>query len=130
MRPIKFRAYYERSKKYLECSICNKKDHRVFNAYYGICQHVIYSPASPPILELFTGLLDKNNKEIFEGDVVKGNSKRFPDEFSIGLICWDEKEAGFMAHWQDDDSRGGISEFFSVLEIIGNATENPELQEK
>lgn len=69
MRENKFRAYYERSRKYLECQICNKNDPIIWSALYGICRHVIYSPVSPPILEFFVGKEDKNGKKIFEGDI-------------------------------------------------------------
>lgn len=70
-------------------------------------------------IEQFTGLLDRNGKEIYEGDIVK-----YEDcVFSIG---WDDKHArfGFMPVKGCD-----ISMHFSMKEckVIGNIHENPEL---
>lgn len=67
----------------------------------------------------FTGLTDKNSKEIYEGDVVKhGNEIGFV-EFDIGkfYVHWVNKT------WLTDE----IHVLAQHIEIIGNIYENPEL---
>ena len=77
----------------------------------------------------FTGLKDKNEKEIYEGDIVtdhkqnKGGDNR--------TISWDTKNAGWFPFSQCSDPYIGL-ECGNELrvedcEIIGNIYENPEL---
>lgn len=76
---------------------------------------------SDVILMQFTGLLDKNGKEIYEGDIVKADN----------LICKIEwKKYYWAASWKDKRGMiGSPSIDFRNLEIIGNIWENPELLE-
>ena len=75
----------------------------------------------------FTGLLDKNGKEIYEGDIVRpttmndGNLNLWKmvngqAERRLIEIKWDEKFAQFEIQLPTGD-----------LEVIGNRFENPEL---
>lgn len=75
----------------------------------------------------FTGLLDKNGKEIYEGDVMKG-SYTDDDGKTQGVTTTIEFRYGrFEAVW----GRGShlcISDLHETnREIIGNIYENPEL---
>lgn len=67
----------------------------------------------------YTGLHDKNGKEIYEGDILKGTFYGFPmPEYDyVFQIYWDEKEEGFMASYFEP----------SECEVIGNIYDNPEL---
>ncbi len=67
------------------------------------------------------GLLDKNGKEIFEGDIIKG---------------WQQSERTFTIRWSQiyaslslDDDSAICDDQMLKSEVIGNIHENPELLE-
>lgn len=67
----------------------------------------------------FTGLLDCNGKEIYEGDILKDNI----------IVCWREDLASFALRkegWLYDHFFGEAIDAGST-EIIGNIFQNPEL---
>lgn len=66
----------------------------------------------------FTGLLDKNGKEIFEGDIVEYDTKIT----SRRVVEWDDERVGFLL-------KGGYDGLMNYMEvtIIGNIYQNPEL---
>lgn len=67
----------------------------------------------------FTGLHDKNGKEIYESDLAK-DSNGF-----IGEIAWHKERSSFIFH---DSENYNESLFNKVsLEVIGNIYENTEL---
>ena len=77
----------------------------------------------------FTGLLDKNKKEIYESYIVRMYDRLHPEEiFGWGVVIFN---AGcFMIEWKDDPEANmellGIDKFgrLNKLEIIGNIYEN------
>ena len=77
----------------------------------------------------FTGLRDKNGKEIYEGDVVRLEPAAYHDlKTTVGEIVWDLSDARFVI------SEIGSPHIFSVtktyahwLEVLGNKYEHPEL---
>jgi hypothetical protein len=76
------------------------------------------------IIELFTGLKDKNGNEICEGDIVKLDTpKNRGHPTRNKQIIYAQKYAQFCI-----EPCTGIS-FWPSIEIIGNIHENPELLE-
>jgi len=83
----------------------------------------------------FTGLLDKNGKEIYEGDIMSDNcGNKFTVIFSDKLV-WDgsgsEHSGFYFNYYPDEDGYIDMDFHTTPLEyhIIGNIFENPELIE-
>ena len=75
-----------------------------------------------PVIEQYTGLHDKNGKEIYEGDILSDVYYHIPLPVQFvdgGFWCVDEKSGGFTHHIPHKEYR----------EVIGNIHENPELLE-
>jgi uncharacterized phage protein (TIGR01671 family) len=99
--------------------------------------HLDWDDEKPPTLMQFTGLHDKNGKEIYEGDVLRvmrakyGPGRRGPGTLrgydEMMLECFfDAGRAGFMFrnNKMDWSAAFGLEDSY---EIIGNIYENPEL---
>lgn len=85
------------------------------------------------ILMQYTGLKDKNSKEIYEGDILNlqhrtvgcGKNTKYKN-FNCLVEYY---KAGFIVSWPKDYGayRFRDGDIFSKSEIIGNIYENPEL---
>lgn len=77
----------------------------------------------------FTGLLDKNGKEIYEGDVVKFQMKRTKFVDHPVMVATTEETAIYQGavKWGEFGWRPFADGVIKELEIIGNIYENPEL---
>lgn len=122
MNEIKIRTWSEKLHKYIGVW-------GIYKHEGGAYQSGPFSGAGKPYInELFTGLLDKNGIEIYEGDVIRTKSHH-PEKMEIRFI-----EGGFCAWWGNDDYPIDIAHFYDstgcCLEVIGNIHENPELLEK
>lgn len=73
-------------------------------------------------IDQYTGLKDKNKKEVYEGDILNFNNERFK-------IVYDEKGMMFTALHTDHLGRQHFLQPHNLIssEIIGNIYENPEL---
>ena len=74
----------------------------------------------------FTGLLDKNGTEIYEGDIIEMPAS------GIGEIVWDRKKMGFFwteKPFKEHEFMSGIQEFDGIegIEVIGNIHQHPDL---
>lgn len=127
-REIKFRCWIKPYYKFDKC----KKDYRMIyphlekNNWYVIdCQSQTLMEGEGGIisdykmyLQQFTGLHDKNGKEIYEGDILNGS------QYNNGIyIVKDLRDL----YSENNDSEYSNFNFVENCEVIGNIFENPEL---
>lgn len=82
------------------------------------------------ILLEFTGLKDKNGKEIYEGDVISYQHPDLKEEHRGFIACeeWLEFYVEQIGEWECDDL---VRDFYRIekFEVIGNIHENSDLME-
>ena len=92
--------------------------------------------ADDDIIMQWTGLLDKNGKKIFEGDIINFKVDGFPKDTFRGIIRFND--ASFLLHEEtfadgcicDGLENDELISNFSDIEVIGNIYQNPELLER
>lgn len=98
--------------------------------YWTIDQEMDLSLIKGDTITQFTGLKDKNGKEIYEGDMFKR-----ANEHSVGFhycvvifenACFKLEPINYSAAFYGHD----LNQFNKNYEIIGNIFENPELIKK
>lgn len=117
MREIKFRAWDKTEKKMIfhENTCGGLRD-------FFDKMHLINDGYGRMNLMQHTGLLDKNGKEIYEGDIVKWlNQMQSKEDYAKNpykqkVVKWGKESCSFNISTIDND-----------YEVIGNIYENPEL---
>lgn len=107
----KFRAWDDSEKEMLSWGqLINDPDNWIIELLRG-------ESHKEDVLMQYTGLKDKNGKEIWEGDIVKiriiVHPQYPPVIYPRAIVRWDKNNAGFNAR--------------SDYEIIGNIYEDPQL---
>lgn len=108
------------------------------------CKQGIESDVDIETIGQYTGLKDKNGKEIYEGDMLRGDEYPFNcngvDNY-FAEIVWADNVCGFyrITHKKPNSTVRGIShgnweqldeEDIKSFEVIGNIYDNPELVKK
>lgn len=125
MREIKFRAWDEKYGEWLDPA-----EHVIYaddGSVAEVCDlELVEFVVKNVKLEQFTGLHDKNGKEVYEGDIVTC-SEGCPHK-----IIWVEGLGGTFFGGMPAWYLSGLNEGYSWTEdeeVIGNVHENPELIE-
>lgn len=87
----------------------------------------------PETVGQYTGLTDKNDKKIFEGDIVKYKSNvTYLGKFleCIGQVEYNETTASYAVNAKDNIGAKNYDYFPIKCEVIGNIHDNPELLER
>lgn len=129
MREIKFRVFDSKNKKIITTGVC-------FQIALGI-EGAIKVAISEDVLMQYTGLKDKNGKEIYEGDIIPYHF----NEKVKGIVKFgsytnpcDDRHAshvGFYLEFQDESKnnilRHDLGYWIKTTFVEGNIYENPEL---
>lgn len=128
-REIKFRSWDKISKVMCQVAELSFWDPDLDNdtIIYDLSSGFNHRYISKEDIELlqYTGLKDCNNKEIYEGDIVKC-------EDGIGTIYFHQKGYWFVYQPNALLAKFGICKMvkdYDCIEVIGNIYENPELLE-
>lgn len=119
MREIKFRAWDREKEEIAKVTSINLEDYEV-RMEDEECRR--WSAPYPYVCKLmqWTGVKDKHEKEIYEGDIVKTKEHMGQIIYSKGMFFIDVEGDYLLPIYN-------VSEF---MEVIGNIYENPELLER
>ncbi len=131
-RKIKFRGQQINTKKWIHGYLYREK------GLYLICENIRYAEKEPILLDTvgqFTGLHDKNGKEIYEGDIVLYEDWEMAYEgggndsfINKGIVEYCEDNCCYnVTERQTVDITDVLYKDNEDLEVIGNIYDNPEL---
>ena len=144
MREIKFRAFLKLTKEIVNVNKIDFENNQISfyknngDAYSYVCDFKNIE------LMQFTGLHDKNGKDIYEGDIVKilytdwtsksDNDNRTLEEYldslaRIGIVYWDDLSLCYTLKMKNDCFSSIHCGKYGYIEVIGNIYDNPELLE-
>lgn len=117
MRELRFRAWVKSE----ECYMGKWIDTQYPVTFSAVNEVAEYYSDNDLVVEQYTGLKDKNGKEIYEGDIVSYRGNNYQ-------IKWCKASFAYIAssnnqyYWLSPSKS-------TVFEVIGNTYENPEMVE-
>lgn len=132
-REIKFRAWNKHENQLVEEMLFQWQQRRTdaemavqIEARFDLREEFISELTERYVLMQFTGLKDKNGKEIYEGDWCRFTSRGFDFEIQQGFVKYIRSAFRAVIDGEDEDDLLTLDRYYHI-EVIGNIYENPEL---
>lgn len=93
---------------------------------------MLHTEVIPETVGQFTGLFDKNGKEIYEGDIISVNGKypklvKYIDDYACFCLAnITDLNKKWISPWQQVSS-SWWNDFKREIRVIGNIYDNPDL---
>lgn len=129
MDKLKFRVYNKKTREWYDEESLILWNGQVYESFHYLEDYMAMNPDDIHLMQ-FIGVKDKSGTEMYEGDLVQyldgefsfvGQIKRDCYKFYIEITAHDR--IGFISFCDTTDGN-------SILEIIGNIYDNPELLEE
>ena len=134
MREIKFRYTYSDGKSLFHKIFTLDEIEQGFQ-FDVLCDSPLLQHYKCIAKSQYTGLQDKNGKEIYEGDILELRANPFNKKRDLFQVVF--KDGGFRDEWNNyigqylppdiRNRQGGRVRLNEACEVVGNIYENPEL---
>lgn len=124
-REIRFRAWNKKDKVMVDVAAMNFGPSGLWSLIEDAVDAELQLADSYELMQ-YTGLHDKNGREIYEGDVLDIGLRNQDGKPIIAPVSYETYAAGYVL---DNGGNGIWQRLTKECEVIGNTFENPELLE-